>query len=129
MGNPVSGESLPHERKWWCAMVHAASGRGSRGHGSQIATWKTPRQALVLFCRGVTVRTGSRVAVLVGTVLSIVNQGATIVDGNATVATWVRVAVNYLVPFLVSSYGFLAARRVTGRDEGPSVAGSFLDGT
>jgi hypothetical protein len=25
--------------------------------------------------------------------------------------TWVRIAVNYLVPFLVASFGFLAARR------------------
>jgi hypothetical protein len=27
-------------------------------------------------------------------------------------ATWVRIGVNYLVPFLVASYGFLSARRV-----------------
>ena len=48
---------------------------------------------------------------MVGTVLSAVNQGTVITDGNATPATWVRVAVNYVVPFLVSSVGFLSACR------------------
>lgn len=73
--------------------------------------WSTPREALGLFLRGATLRTGLRVALVVGTVLSLVNQGQTIADGAATVSTWVRVGVNYLVPFLVSSYGFLAGRR------------------
>jgi hypothetical protein len=52
------------------------------------------------------------VALVVGTILSAVNQGATIVDGTATWVTWVRVGVNYCVPFCVASIGFLAARRV-----------------
>jgi hypothetical protein len=51
------------------------------------------------------------VAAVVGTVLSAVNQGSVIVDGKATASTWVRVGVNYLVPFLVSSAGFLSASR------------------
>ena len=81
------------------------------GPRSPVPTWTTPREALALFVRGVTVRTASKVALLVGTILSVVNQGTVIVDGNATAVTWIRVGVNYLVPFLVSSYGFLAARR------------------
>jgi hypothetical protein len=72
--------------------------------------------------RGVTVRAAAPVAALVGTVLSIVNQGSTIAAGNATAVTWVRVGVNYLVPFLVSSYGFMAARKVRAVDEQSSVA-------
>ncbi len=106
-------------------MTREGSGDEIRPHAK---TWTTPSQALQMFLRGATVRTGARVSAVVGTVLSVVNQGATIVDGNATVTTWIRVGVNYLVPFLVSSYGFLAARRVTDRDAGPSVAGSPLDG-
>ena len=74
-------------------------------------TWETSTQALGLFLRGATLRTGCGVALFVGTVLSLVNQGETIANGDATAVTWLRVAVNYLVPFLVSSYGFLAARR------------------
>lgn len=80
-------------------------------HEPAPAKWSTPREALGLFLGGATVRTGVRVALVVGTVLSLVNQGQTIADGAATVGTWIRVGVNYLVPFLVSSYGFLAGCR------------------
>jgi len=86
----------------------AATGRTAT---RELLTWVTLREGLALFARGVTVRTAAKVALLVGTILSLVNQGSTIAAGNATAATWVRVGVNYLVPFLVSSYGFLAARR------------------
>lgn len=75
-------------------------------------TWSRPREAVGLLLRGYTARTAAPVACLVGTVLSAVNQGSVIVSGEATVATWVRVAVNYLVPFLVASTGWLSARRV-----------------
>jgi hypothetical protein len=60
------------------------------------------------------VRTAWKVAAVVGTILSAVNQGSVIADGDATPATWVRVAVNYLVPFLVASVGFLSACRHRG---------------
>ncbi len=73
--------------------------------------WSTRRQELVLFLRGVTVRVAGRVAVVVGTILSAVNQGSLIVAGDATGATWVRVAVNYLTPFVVTSIGYLAGCR------------------
>lgn len=54
-------------------------------------------------------------ALVVGTVLSAVNQGGVVVGGAATTGTWIRVAVNYLVPFLVASVGYLSARRVRGQ--------------
>jgi hypothetical protein len=91
------------------AMPETAAGGGTPA--PTAPTWVTPREGLVLFAHRVTVRTAAKVALLVGTVLSLVNQGSAIAAGDATVATWVRVGVNYLVPFLVSSYGFLAARR------------------
>lgn len=74
-------------------------------------TWSRPSEGLALFFRGVTVRTAWKVSGVVGTVLSTVNQGGVIADGDATALTWVRVGVNYVVPFLVSSVGFLSARR------------------
>jgi hypothetical protein len=57
------------------------------------------------------VRTAWKVAAVVGTLLSAVNQGAVIAGGDATWATWVRVGVNYVVPFAVASVGFLSACR------------------
>jgi len=55
------------------------------------------------------------IALFVGTVLSLVNQGSVIFGGHATATTWIRVGVNYLVPFCVSSSGFFASQRATWR--------------
>ncbi len=76
-----------------------------------VTTWTRPADAIRLFVRGCTVRTAAPTALVVGTVLSGVNQGAIVVDGQATLATWLRIAVNYVVPFLVASVGYLSARR------------------
>ncbi|MDJ0346602.1 nitrate/nitrite transporter NrtS [Streptomyces sp. H10-C2] len=73
------------------------------------ATWTRPGEAVRLLLCG---RTAGPVSVVVGTLLSAVNQGAVIGAGQADTGTWVRVAVNYLVPFLVASFGYLSARRV-----------------
>jgi hypothetical protein len=74
-------------------------------------TWSRPGEGVLLFLRGRTARTAAPVAAVVGTVLSAVNQGDVVLGGDAGLSTWVRIAVNYLVPFLVASFGFLAARR------------------
>lgn len=76
------------------------------------ARWTRPVEALLLVCAGRTLRTAVPIAAVVGTVLSAVNQGTVITAGQATAATWIRVAVNYLVPFTVASLGWLSARHV-----------------
>ncbi len=63
-----------------------------------------------MLCRRA-LRTTVPVALLVGTVLSTVNQAGVIAAGHASTATWARVAANYLVPFCVSNFGFLSACR------------------
>jgi hypothetical protein len=77
-----------------------------------VPPWTTNREGAVLIARGVTFRTASRVALVVGTILTLVNQGAIMMDGDSTVGTWVRVGVNYLVPYLVSSVGYIAPFRM-----------------
>jgi hypothetical protein len=77
-------------------------------HTSMASTWVSYREALRLFLRGVTVPTAIRIALVVGTWLSLMNQGRLILAGHPP---WVRIALNYLTPFVVSSLGFLAARR------------------
>ncbi len=76
-----------------------------------VPPWSTPAQACRLVLRGVTFNTCARVALVVGTILTLVNQGSVILGGDATAATWVRVGVNYAVPFIVSSIGYLAPFR------------------
>ncbi|PIX66260.1 MAG: hypothetical protein COZ43_07540 [Sphingomonadales bacterium CG_4_10_14_3_um_filter_58_15] len=53
-----------------------------------------------------------RVAIVVGTCLNFINQGATIWHGGG--ADWPRFLMNYAVPFLVASYSAAKARRAMG---------------
>jgi hypothetical protein len=52
-----------------------------------------------------------RIALVVGVVLTLINQGGVIAAGHASTATWVRCALNFVVPFLVSNAGLLSGRR------------------
>jgi hypothetical protein len=52
-----------------------------------------------------------RIAIVVGIILTLINQGSVIAGGHATTATWVRCVLNFIVPFLVSNAGLLSARR------------------
>ena len=51
------------------------------------------------------------IMLIVGTVLSVINQAGVILGGDATWATWVRIGLNYVVPFIVSSTGFYLGER------------------
>ena len=77
-------------------------------HAALPTTWVSYRDAIRLFCRGATFPTAGRIALVVGTWLSLMNQGGPIVHGHPP---WVKLVLNYLTPFTVASLGFLAARR------------------
>ena len=53
-------------------------------------------------------RIGDAIAVIVGTWLSLLNHGSAILDGRPP---WLKLALNCATPFVVASFGFLAARR------------------
>jgi hypothetical protein len=65
----------------------------------------------VLIAKGVTFRTASKIALVVGTLLTVVNQGSVIASGDASLATWVRTVANYLIPYIVASVGYLTPFR------------------
>jgi len=90
-------------------------------------TWSRPTEAARLFLRGRTARTAAPVAAVVGTILSAINQGHLVLDGSADTATWIRIAVNYLVPYCVASFGFLSARRIRP-DANPAATGTDHSG-
>jgi hypothetical protein len=73
--------------------------------------WTRRRDALRLFLRGITVRAATPVALVVGSLLSAVNQGDVLRHADLSPGLVVKVAVNYLTPFVVASLGFLAAGR------------------
>ncbi len=50
------------------------------------------------------------IALVVGLVLTAINQLDVILAGEATTATWIKAAMNFLVPFVVSNLGLLSGR-------------------
>jgi hypothetical protein len=57
------------------------------------------------------------IALVVGTILTQINQGDVIIGGNASAATWIKAALNFCVPFVVSNLGLPAGKRA---ERGPS---------
>ena len=51
------------------------------------------------------------IAVVVGTVLTAINQADVIARGEATSTTVAKAVLNYLVPFIVSNLGLLVGTR------------------
>jgi len=48
------------------------------------------------------------VAVVVGTVLNLINQGDALFDGGSI--NWIKVLMTYVVPYAVSTYGAVSYR-------------------
>lgn len=73
--------------------------------------WSSPREALILLLCGATARTCLPIALVVGTVLSLINQADVIVRGGMDAVVLLKILVNFLIPFLTSSTGALLAVR------------------
>jgi len=79
--------------------------------GTPLA-WRTPLEAVRLILIGATFATGARIALVVGTLLTVVNLGGTFTSGEAGPATALQAAANYLIPYVVSSLGVLSRTRI-----------------
>ena len=73
--------------------------------------WSTRREALQVVAHRRHLRATLRIALVVGTILFVINQLDVVLAGNATTTTWVKVVVTYVVPFCVSNLGILTATR------------------
>lgn len=78
---------------------------------------RATREALAYCLRPTHLRRTTRIAFVVGLLLTAVNQGAVIIGGDASTLTWVRSAANFLIPFVVSNLGLLGGR---GARSGPA---------
>lgn len=67
------------------------------------------REALRRTFAGPSVRRSLTVAVIIGTVLNLINQGPEILSGHWPI--WWKLILTYFVPFAVASYGSYAAFR------------------
>lgn len=81
----------------------------SGGRDGTTPGWSGWREALgVVSHRPHLIRTVS-VALVVGTVLFAINQLDVVLRHHATTVTYLKVALTYVVPFVVSNYGLLVA--------------------
>jgi hypothetical protein len=71
----------------------------------------SPRQALGICVRREHLRRTVKIALVVGTILTLINQADVIIRGDATGVTWIKAGLNYCVPFIVSNLGLLAGKR------------------
>jgi hypothetical protein len=69
------------------------------------------RDALRICFRREHLRRTVKIALVVGTILTLINQLDVIAKGDATALTWVKAGLNYCVPFVVSNLGLLAGTR------------------
>ncbi|MEO7229768.1 MAG: nitrate/nitrite transporter NrtS [Candidatus Limnocylindrales bacterium] len=58
------------------------------------------------------------IALVVGTILVLLNHADTLLAGQFSVGLGLKVAANYLVPFMVSNLGLLSGRAVLGGEQG-----------
>jgi hypothetical protein len=72
-------------------------------------------EALAICMRREHLRRTVRIALVVGVILTLINQADVIIRGDATAVTWVKIGLNFCVPFVVSNLGLLAGKRAEGR--------------
>jgi hypothetical protein len=78
-------------------------------------SWSTWPEALTLLVTGKTWRPALRIALIVGTVLTLFYQGGALFKGDLDAEAATRITFNYCLPYVVSSVGFLLACRVPQR--------------
>jgi hypothetical protein len=87
-----------------------ATGASSPGQSAPLGRGRAALDACAFCLERRNLRRTVRIAIVVGIILTLINQGSVITAGDATAATWVRCALNFIVPFLVSNAGLLSAR-------------------
>ena len=78
------------------------------------------REALEICLRREHLRRTIKIALVVGTILFLINQADVVIRGDATSVTWFKVGLSYCVPFVVSNLGLLAGKRAEAERGGQS---------
>lgn len=79
---------------------------------------RTMQKLLATACERPIATAAIKVALVVGTILNVINQGGRVMDGLSP--SWFHVGLNYLVPYCVSSYS--AARNQMRNRQHPTGA-------
>jgi hypothetical protein len=76
-------------------------------------TWSTPRELVSVVLAPQHLKRTASVALIVGSVFFAMNQLGIILDGRGTALVWLKAALTYLTPMLVSNYGVVSTTRRT----------------
>jgi len=76
-----------------------------------------PAGWLALARRPDVVRRARRVAVIVGTILVLINYSDRLLSGDIGGADWLKMALTYCVPYCVSTWSAVQAIREAGRSD------------
>ena len=76
-------------------------------------TWSTARGLVSIVVAPQHLKRTMSVALIVGTAFFVMNQLGVLLDGRGTALVWVKAALTYLTPLVVSNFGVLAATRQT----------------
>jgi hypothetical protein len=74
-------------------------------------TWSTRRELVDVVLAPQHLKRTLSVALIVGTAFFAMNQLGVILAGQATALVWLKAALTYLTPLLVSNFGLLSATR------------------
>ena len=77
----------------------------------RTASWSTWREAIAIVVAPPHLKRTISVALIVGSTFFAMNQLSVIVAGRATAVVWLKAAMTYLTPLLVSNFGVLSATR------------------
>ena len=91
-----------------------------RSHGDQPAADVTTRgsrlrTAAAICSQPANLRRTLPIALTVGILLTLINQLDVFIEGKTTALTWVKVGLNFCVPFAVSNLGVLAGTHTARR--------------
>ena len=86
-------------------------------------TWSTIRELVWMLLAPQHLKRTVSVAVIVGTAFFVMNQLGVILDGRGTALVWVKAALTYLTPLLVSNFGVVSATRRTAVHTTPPRSG------
>jgi hypothetical protein len=92
-------------------VIHGEAELQGQGKAAERGALGIARDACAFCLQRRNLRRTLPIALVVGVLLTLINQGGVVAAGHATTGTWVRCALNFVVPFLVSNAGLLSGRR------------------
>jgi len=87
-----------------------------KGPFTRTARHDSSLHEMLAYCaRPSHLRRTATIALLVGLLLTVVNQLQVFLEGQVTAATWARCAANFVIPLVVSNLGLLSGRPQSDR--------------